>query len=306
MMDNLCLICIRKIQIHAKVIECKVCLGLCHIKCLSLNSEEQQHIVSSSSCWYCCQCIGHVFPFNHILDDEEFRDQLCCEDVSVGDWEQFSYKLFDHVGYNENDDIYPLDEIDPDVHFHNELSYNLSSNCRYYHEMEVRNNKNALHEYFSVCHINIRSIKSNLESFKHYMECLDFTFPIIGVTETWLSDSNCELFDIPGYNFIEKPRNEKTGGGVGIFCQNSIQFTLRDDLSLFNEYLESVFIEIPSDAFHIGQTVLIGTIYRPPGMDLYQFNTLLCDILEKYKWRRNSVIFWAIIISIYSTMGAMT
>ena len=75
------------------------------------------------------------------------------------------------MGYSENDDIYPLDEIDPDVHFYNELSYNLSSNCRYYHEdvfkTEVRNNKNALHEYFSVCHINIRSIKSNLESFKH-------------------------------------------------------------------------------------------------------------------------------------------
>ena len=75
------------------------------------------------------------------------------------------------MGYSENDDIYPLDEIDPDVHFYNELSYNLPSNCRYYHEdvfkMKVRNNKNALHEYFSVCHINIRSIKSNLESFKH-------------------------------------------------------------------------------------------------------------------------------------------
>ena len=106
---------------------------------------------------------------------------------------------------------------------------------------------------------------------------------MIGVTETWLSDSNCELFDIPGYNFIEKHRNEKTGGGLGIFCQNSIQFTLRDDLSLFTEYLESVFIEIPSYAFHLGQTVLIGTIYRPPGMDLYQFNTLLCDIPEKMR-----------------------
>ena len=118
------------------------------------------------------------------------------------------------------------------------------------------------------------------------MECLDFTFPIIDVTETWLSDSNCELFDIPGYNFIEKHRNEKTGGGVGIFWQNSIQLTLRDDLSLFNEYPESVFIEIPSDAFHIGQTVLIGTIYRPPGMDLYQFNTLLCDIMEKIQMEK--------------------
>ena len=134
MMGNLCFICVRKIQILAKVIECKVCLGLCHIKCLSLNSEEQQHIVSSSSCWYCCHSIAHILPFNHILDDEEFRDTLSCEDVTDEDWKQFSYKLFDHMGNSKNDDIYPLDEIDPDVHFCNELSYNLSSNCRYYHE----------------------------------------------------------------------------------------------------------------------------------------------------------------------------
>ena len=150
------------------------------------------------------------------------------------------------MGNSENDDIYPLDEIDPDVHFYNELSYNLSSNCRYYHEdvikMEFRNNKNTLHEYFLVCHINIRSIKSNLESFKHNIECLDSTFPIIGVTETWLSDSNCELFDIPGYNFIEKHRNEKSGGGVGIFCVRlSSKELYRKRVIIKSSYYESTY-----------------------------------------------------------------
>ena len=147
--------------------------------------------------------------------------------------------------------------------------------------MEVKNNKNSMYECFSVCHINIRSIKINLESFIHYIENLNLNLPIIGVSENWLTDSNCNLYNIPGYNFIEKHRMEKTGGGVGIFCQISIQYTNRDDLSLFNKYLESIFIEITSNAFHMGQTLIIGTIYGQPGMDLSEFNTLLGEILGK-------------------------
>ena len=93
------------------------------MKCLSLNNEEQLYIILISSSWYCCHCIGHVLPFNHTLDDDEFRDALCCDDNFDKDWDQFSYKLFDHMGSAEFENIYPLDEIDPDVNFYNELTY---------------------------------------------------------------------------------------------------------------------------------------------------------------------------------------
>ena len=143
-----------------------------------------------------------------------------------------------------------------------------------------------------VSHLNLRSIKSNLESFIYCIEGLNLNLPIIGVSETWLTDSNSNLCNITGHNFTEKHRTEKTGGGVWIFCQISIQYTIRDDLSLFNEYLESICIEIPSYVFHMGQTRIIGTICRPPGMDLSQFNTLLEEILSKIQMGKESLLFF--------------
>ena len=91
----------------------------------------------------------------------------------------------------EFENIYPLYEIDPDVNFYNELTYKLYMNCRYYHEyifeMEVKNNKNSRYEYFSVCPINITSIKSNLESFIHYIEGLNLNLPMcVGNLVNWL------------------------------------------------------------------------------------------------------------------------
>ena len=56
----------------------------------------------------------------------------------------------------------------------------------------------------------------------------------------------------------------------------------------------------------MGQTLIIGTIYRPPGMDLSEFNTLLGEVLGKIQMERKLVIFWAIMILTYLTMGCIT
>ena len=42
--------------------------------------------------------------------------------------------------------------------------------------------------YFSILHLNIRSIKKIFKSFKTYFSALDFTFSIICFSETWCDD----------------------------------------------------------------------------------------------------------------------
>ena len=59
------------------------------------------------------------------------------------------------------------------------------------------------HNVFSSCHINIRSMKANLTSFDIFLQNLEFEFSVIGITETWLTDSNCDLYNINGFNFVE-------------------------------------------------------------------------------------------------------
>ena len=82
----------------------------------------------------------------------------------------------------------------------------------------------------SLCHINIRSLQANLHSFEKYLENLDIKFSCVGVTETWLQDHNCDLYNLNGYELIENHRQTRRGGGVGIY--------LKEDISLNQLLLE--------------------------------------------------------------------
>ena len=62
-----------------------------------------------------------------------------------------------------------------------------------------------------MCHSNIRSIRKNLDCFKMLMDDLQHEFSLLGVTETWLKDDDCALFDTEGYNMLEKHRQNQSG-----------------------------------------------------------------------------------------------
>ena len=39
-------------------------------------------------------------------------------------------------------------------------------------------------------------MKKNLSEFETYLQLLDNEFTVIGLTETWLNDSSCEIYGI--------------------------------------------------------------------------------------------------------------
>ena len=112
---------------------------------------------------------------------------------------------------------------------------------------------------------------------------LEYEFTLIGVSENWLHDSICDLYNLPGYNFIENHRSHRSGGGVVIYLNKNIEFSIRYDLSEFDNLLESVFIEIQIDTVQCIKDVIIGIIYRPPGTDLCEFNVMIGELLENIK-----------------------
>ena len=136
---------------------------------------------------------------------------------------------------------------------------------------------------FSVCHMNIRSMSKNIKEFETYLDLLKHEFTVIGLTETWLKESNCDLYGIKGYHLIEKHR-ESQGGGVAVCIEEHLSYFERPDISLFESDLESIFIEIDKEQLRIKKNVIVGTIYRPPGTDIKSFNdkfTILLSDLRK-------------------------
>ena len=81
-----------------------------------------------------------------------------------------------------------------------------------------------------------------------FLHNLNINFTILGITETWLTDNNYELYNLQNYNLVEKHRTTRSGGGVGIYLPESLNYKHRGDLSIFNDILESVFIEICVDS----------------------------------------------------------
>ena len=61
-------------------------------------------------------------------------------------------------------------------------------------------------------------------------------------------------------------RSSKSGGGVGLYVSNNLNFKIRDDISGLNDgVMETLFIEIIRPH---GKNFIIGVIYRPPSQNV--------------------------------------
>ena len=116
-------------------------------------------------------------------------------------------------------------DFDPDINFYAEENLFNGYSCRYYLEDQFNEKLNSLHidngQNLSMCHINIRSMKANLSCFENYLQSLLIEFAVLGITETWLNDSNYDRYHIENYDFVENHRTTKSG--VGLVCLYTIK-----------------------------------------------------------------------------------
>ena len=87
-------------------------------------------------------------------------------------------------------------------------------------------------------------MNKNLGAFENYIESLHHKFNVFGFTDTWLKDSDCGLFSIPGYDMTKKHRSDRPGGVVAVFVNDDLKYSVRDDIDIFNSCMESLFIEV--------------------------------------------------------------
>ena len=171
------------------------------------------YYISNASNWYCCHCLGNALPFNHILEDDICYDALYCKDNIDIDRESFSPAMF-HLFDITRDETSLFDDFDPDVNYHNDVLYHISTESKYLSEDKFRG-------------------RIQLDTCKHNK-------PFSGISETWLNDPIAELYCMNEYTLVEKHRNTKVGGGVALLCQESIEFIERKDLGVFNDHIESL------------------------------------------------------------------
>ena len=95
-----------------------------------------------------------------------------------------------------------------------------------------------------------------------YLNTLSHSCSVIAVSETWATADSETLLLLSGYVGISKNRPKSRKGGVAVFVRDSISFSKRLDLDIYdNEDFESICIDI--DDKKIAKHT-IGAIYRPP------------------------------------------
>ena len=280
-----CPICDRNVLSHASRLVCSICLQVYHMKCITLSPGEQVYFMSLVPSWYCQKCTCECLPFNHIEDNNLFSSAAQNLD-GIDEWLQyFSDKVFRPILNTDFDRCSEMDDFDPDINVFNNIDHHVRTKCTYVSETmfsnEIKKCGLSLEtNLLSVCHINIRSLKSNLSHFDYYLTNLKFNFALICVSETWLTEDNCNLYQLEDYRLVEQHRVNKTGGGVGIFVRKEICFSQRKNLQFQEDYIETIFIEIDKSVFSTKSNVLIGNVYRPPNSDIKQFLDKYGQIME--------------------------
>ena len=100
----------------------------------------------------------------------------------------------------------------------------------------------------------------------------------IGISETWFaSETDTNIYFIPGYDLISNNRKNKRGGGVAIYIPSQLDYQVCHELNTMTEHLEAVFIEIYISG---RKNVVIGVIYRPPQGNFIHFMNEMQSILE--------------------------
>ena len=108
--------------------------------------------------------------------------------------------------------------IDPDDNFYNGLNVD-----RVYYTKDEFNDKTVSKRQasstFSIIHFNARRMSAYFSKLKSILSSFDFTFDVIAVTETWLSDADLDSFHMDDYDDIHTCRPNR--GGVELHCTST-------------------------------------------------------------------------------------
>ena len=183
---------------------------------------------------------------------------------------------------NDENHFLNLCDIDPHLKFYNSLNQ-FTSKCNYFLESSFNLKKNArgTEHSFSLCHLNIRSLKQNSASLDNYLSLLNITFTVIDITETSLQDYNCELYSFQGYHSVERHRTDRIGGGVAICIAEQLNLSVRHDLSIFDPEMESILVEVEGNM--LCKNFILSVNYRPPNTDISVFNANINRIMDVTK-----------------------
>ena len=179
----------------------------------------------------------------------------------IADYDQLELKSGEYTEYKSLD---IENDIDPDNNFFS----NIIDNC-YYYTQEQYNQSIKAEGKLSIIHFNCRSMYANFSKIKKYLQQFTNQFNIITLSETWINMENGVDFEMEGYEFNYINRNNKGGGGVAVYVDSNLNYTMVESMTtVIDNLVECLTIEI---CMEMSRNVLISCIYRAPDTNMEAF-----------------------------------
>lgn len=127
----------------------------------------------------------------------------------------------------------------------------------------------------NVLYLNGRSIRNKLNDIEIFLQNINQVVHLILITETWLDQNDKDFYNLNNYNSYHNVR-DKYGGGVAIFCHESIKSDLLvSEIFLTNSHLLVVKL--------CDYNINIATVYRAPDCNISDFLSYFASKLNSYK-----------------------
>ena len=236
----------------------------------------------------------HQLPFTHIVDDAEYHSALnypAQRDGIPMDREILDEMIFNALDLDYNCALDELNDVDPDLRLFNQFVSRMNS--QYFSigsfQKHVTDEHFPTSSPFALFHSKIQGLVINKCELLSMLSEMNFTFPVICLSETWLTMSNKDSVSLPGYHHESRVRSKKLRGGVSIFIRDCLPYKTRNDISVIEDDYEAIFIEIERSAIGADHYVIVGCVYRPPKANANTFNDGLKRTLESISREKKHV-----------------
>jgi hypothetical protein len=170
------------------------------------------------------------------------------------------------------------------------LTTSFSNNCSYSTTDEI-SSWPKLPNSFALLNLNSRSLNSNFDKLKLLLSNFMHKPDIITISETWIQENHLlKAYNIENYNFISIPRNNKRGGGVGIYINHLFNYEIlypTSSSSISSTPCELCAVEIYNQNSH---NIIIINVYKPPDFNASLFIDFLSEFIDSIKINKKQVL----------------
>ena len=161
-----------------------------------------------------------------------------------------------------------------------------SINSKYHKISEL--SRMSTNNTFSLFHVNIRSLSKHFDELQSLITSTKISFDVIGISESkQLINQNFNInVNLEGYHLHSQP-TKSSHGGVVMYVNKHLDYTVRDDLSVIEDEYETLWIEIKTGSK--AKNILRCCVYRHPNTDPKKFVDYMDNVFSKLSKANKSV-----------------